>query len=177
VIAAFPGKKPMDVLFDTILANGGSVPTVYFHHAEEDMQHALRQPFVSVGSDGTAVRIGGATAQGHPHPRYYGTFPRVLGRYVRELKVITLPEAIKKMTSMNADKIGITDRGRLKEGLWADVTIFDAANVIDRATFEKPHQFPVGIKYVIVNGAVTIDDERHTGALAGRVLYGPGRRP
>ena len=117
----------------------------------------------------------GPTGRTHPHPRYYGTFPRVLGRYARDLKVITLPEAVKKMTSMNADKIGIADRGRLKEGLAADVTIFDQDHVIDRATFEQPHQFPVGIKYVIVNG-VTVDKEQHTGALAGRVIYGPGKR-
>jgi len=90
--------------------------------------------------------------------------------------VITLTEAVKKMTSMNADKLGITDRGRLKEGLAADVTIFDPDRVLDRATFEQPHQFPVGIKYVIVNGVVTVDNEQHTGALAGQVIYRPGRR-
>jgi N-acyl-D-aspartate/D-glutamate deacylase len=100
----------------------------------------------------------------------------VLGRYVRELHVLTLPEAVKKMTSMNADKIGIKDRGRLREGLWADITIIDPNRVIDRATFENPHQFPVGIEYVIVNGAVTVDREQHTGALAGRVIYGPGKK-
>ena len=100
----------------------------------------------------------------------------MLGRYARELKVITLPEAVKKMTSMNADKIGITDRGRLKEGLAADVTIFDQDHAIDRATFEQPQQFPVGIKYVIVNRVVTVDNEQHTGALAGQVIYGPGKR-
>jgi N-acyl-D-amino-acid deacylase len=100
----------------------------------------------------------------------------VLGRYVRELKTVTLPEAVMKMTSMNADKIGIKDRGRLKEGAFADVTIFDQDRVIDRATFENPHQFPIGIEYVIVNGQVTIAKGRHTGALAGRVIYGPGKR-
>jgi N-acyl-D-aspartate/D-glutamate deacylase len=87
-----------------------------------------------------------------------------------------LPEAVKKMTSMNADKIGIKDRGRLREGMWADVTIFDQDRVIDRATFENPHQYPVGIECVIVNGVVTVDHGRHTGALAGRVLYGPGKK-
>ena len=99
----------------------------------------------------------------------------MLGRYVRELHVLTLPEAVRKMTSMNADKIGIKDRGRLRQGLWADVTIFDSNRVIDRATFDNPHQYPVGIQYVIVNGVVTFDADRHTGALAGRVLYGPGK--
>ena len=100
----------------------------------------------------------------------------MLGRYVRELKAITLPEAVKKMTSMNADKIGIKDRGRLKDGLGPTSRSSIPLRVIDRATFEQPHQFPVGIEYVIVNGVVTIDNEQHTGALAGRVIYGPGRK-
>jgi N-acyl-D-aspartate/D-glutamate deacylase len=140
------------------------------------MQLIMQQPWTSIGSDGGAVNPDGPTGRAHPHPRYYGTFPRVLGRYVRELKTVTLHDAVKKMTSMNADKIGIKDRGRLKEGVFADVTIFDQDRVIDRATFENPHQFPVGIEYVIVNGQVTIDKGRHTGAVAGRVIYGPGKR-
>jgi N-acyl-D-aspartate/D-glutamate deacylase len=175
VIAA-RGGHPADVLFDLLLEEGGSVPTVFFHHSEPDMQLILKQPWTSIGSDGSAVSPDGPTGRSHPHPRYYGTFPRVLGRYARDLKVITLPEAVKKMTSMNADKLGIVDRGRLKEGFAADVTIFDQDRVIDRATFEQPHQFPVGIEYVIVNGVVTVDNERHTGALAGQVIYGPGKR-
>ena len=170
------GGDPVDVLFDVLLEENGSVPTVFFHHSEQDMQLVMKQPWTSIGSDGSAVSADGPTGRTHPHPRYYGTFPRVLGRYVRELKVLTLPEAVKKMTSMNADKIGIKDRGRLGKGMWADVTIFDQDRVIDRATFEQPHQFPVGIKYVIVNGVVTIDNERHTGALAGHVIYGPGKK-
>jgi N-acyl-D-amino-acid deacylase len=175
-LIAARGGNPADVLFDVLIEENGSVPTVFFHHSEPDMQLVMQQPWTSIGSDGSAVNPDGPTGRAHPHPRYYGTFPRVLGRYVRELKVLTLPEAVKKMTSMNADKIGITDRGRLKQGLSADVTIFDQDRVIDRATFENPHQFPVGIKYVIVNGAVTIDNEQHTGALAGKVLYGPGKK-
>lgn len=175
-LIAARGGDPAAVLFDVLVEEGGSVPTVFFHHSEPDMQLILKQPWTSIGSDGSAVSPDGPTGRSHPHPRYYGTFPRVLGRYARDLKVITLPEAVKKMTSMNADKIGITDRGRLKEGFAADVTIFDQDHVIDRATFEQPHQFPAGIKYVIVNGVVTVDNERHTGALAGQVIYGPGRR-
>ena len=175
-LIAARGGHPADVLFDVLLEEGGSVPTVFFHHSEPDMQLIMKQPWTSIGSDGSAVSPDGPTGRTHPHPRYYGTFPRVLGRYVRELKVITLPDAVKKMTSMNADKLGIKDRGRLKEGLAADVTIFDQDRVIDRATFEQPHQFPAGIKYVIVNGVVTVDNEQHTGALAGRVIYGPARR-
>jgi N-acyl-D-aspartate/D-glutamate deacylase len=170
------GGDPVDVLFDVLIDEDGSVPTVFFHHSEPDMQLVMKQPWTSIGSDGSAVNPDGPTGKTHPHPRYYGTFPRVLGRYVRELHVITLPEAVKKMTSMNADKIGIKDRGRLQKGFWADVTLFDANRVIDRATFENPHQFPVGIPYVLVNGVVTIDNEQHTGALAGKVIYGPGRK-
>ncbi|MGH8637111.1 MAG: N-acyl-D-amino-acid deacylase family protein, partial [Burkholderiales bacterium] len=169
------GGEPAEVLFDLLIEENGSVLAVFFHHSEQDMQLVMKQPWTSIGSDGSAVNPDGPTGRSHPHPRYYGTFPRVLGRYVRELKVLTLPEAVKKMTSMNADKIGLKDRGRLREGMWADVTIFDPSRVIDRATFENPHQFPVGIQYVIVNGAVTIDNDRHTGAMAGRVLYGPGK--
>jgi N-acyl-D-amino-acid deacylase len=176
-LIAARGGHPADVLFDVLIEENGSVPTVFFHHSEADMQLILQQPWTSVGSDGSAVNPAGPTGRTHPHPRYYGTFPRVLGRYVRELKTITLADAVKKMTSMNADKIGIKDRGRLKEGAFADVTIFDEDHVIDRATFENPHQFPVGIEYVIVNGQVTIDKGQHTGALAGRVIYGPGKRP
>ncbi len=175
-LIAARGGHPADVLFDVLIEENGSVPAVFFHHSEADMQLILQQPWTSIGSDGSAVSPDGPTGRTHPHPRYYGTFPRVLGRYVRELKTITLPDAVKKMTSMNADKIGIKDRGRLKAGAFGDVTIFDQDRVIDRATFENPHQFPVGIEYVIVNGQVTIDKGQHTGALAGRVIYGPGKR-
>jgi len=164
------GRPPLDVLFELLEANGGSVPTVYFHHSEEDMRYALRQPFVSIGSDGTAVANEGPLAAGHPHPRYYGTFPRILGRYVREDKVLTLEEAIRKMTSANAAKIGIFDRGILRPGMMADITIFDAARVIDNATFEKPHQYATGIEFVLVNGTLVLDRGRHTGARPGAIL-------
>ena len=170
------GGDPVDVLFDVLVEENGSVPTVFFHHSEPDMQLIMKQPWTSIGSDGSAVSIDGPSGRSHPHPRYYGTFPRVLGRYVRELRVLTLPEAISKMTSMNADKLGIKDRGRLREGMWADITVFDANRVADRATFENPNQYPVGIEYVIVNGVVTVERDRHTGSLAGKVLYGPGKR-
>ena len=175
-LIAARGGNPADVLMDVLIEENGSVPTVFFHHSEPDMQLVMKQPWTSIGSDGGALSVDGPTSHTHPHPRFFGTFPRVLGRYVRELQVLTLPEAVKKMTSMNADKIGIKDRGRLKEGLWADVTVFNPATVIDRATFENPHQYPVGIDYVIVNGTVTLDKAQHTGALAGRVIYGPGKK-
>ena len=164
------GKPPLDVLFELLEANGGSVPTVYFHHSEEDMRFALKQPFVSIGSDGTAVATEGPLATGHPHPRYYGTFPRILGRYVREEKVLTLEEAIRKMTSANAAKIGAFDRGLLRPGMMADVTVFDAGRIIDHATFEKPHQYATGVEFVIVNGQVVLDHGQHTGARPGAIL-------
>jgi N-acyl-D-aspartate/D-glutamate deacylase len=169
------GRPGIDVLFELLESNHGSVPTVYFHHSEEDMRFALRQPWVSIGSDGTAVKTEGPLAAGHPHPRYYGTFPRVLGRYVREEKVITLEEAVRKMTSANAAKLHQYDRGLLRPGLAADVTIFNAATIIDNATYEKPHQYPTGVEYVIVNGQVVLDEGRHTGARPGLILYGPGK--
>jgi N-acyl-D-amino-acid deacylase len=170
------GRKPLDVLFELLEANQGSVPTVYFHHSEEDMRYALRQPFVSIGSDGTAVATEGPLARGNPHPRYYGTFPRVLGRYVREEKVLSLEEAVRKMTSANAAKIHIYDRGLLRPGQWADVTVFDAAKVIDHATFEKPHQYATGIQHVLVNGVQVLENGQHTGARPGVILYGPGKK-
>ena len=169
------GKPGIDVLFELLETNGGSVPTVYFHHAEEDMRYALRQPFVSIGSDGTAVKTEGPLARGNPHPRYYGTFPRVLGRYVREEKLLSLEEAVRKMTSANASKLRIYDRGLLRPGQWADVTIFDAARIIDHATFEKPHQYATGVEYVLVNGKLVLEKGRHTGARPGVILYGQGR--
>jgi N-acyl-D-aspartate/D-glutamate deacylase len=170
------GKAPLDVLFELLVENEGSVPTVYFHHAEEDMRYALKQPFVSVGSDGAAVKTEGPLSAGHPHPRYYGTFPRVLGRYVREEKLISLEEAVRKMTSANAAKIRIYDRGLLRPGQWADVTIFNPETVIDLATFERPHQYATGVEYVIVNGKVVLERGRHTGARPGVILYGQGRK-
>jgi N-acyl-D-aspartate/D-glutamate deacylase len=168
------GRPPIDVLFELLSENNGSVPTVYFHHSEDDMRYALRQPFVSIGSDGTAVKNEGPLAGGNPHPRYYGTFPRVLGRYVRDEHVLTLEEAIRKMSSANAAKIGQWDRGLLRPNMWADITVFDPKTVIDRATYDHPHQYAVGVEYVIVNGQVVLDRGRHTGVRPGVILYGPG---
>ncbi|MGH9660086.1 MAG: amidohydrolase family protein, partial [Bryobacteraceae bacterium] len=175
VIAAL-NKPGIDALFELLENNGGSVSTVYFHHSEDDMRFALRQSFVSIGSDGTAVHTSGPLARGNPHPRYYGTFPRVLGRYVREHKLITLEEAVRKMTSANAAKIRIYDRGLLRPGQWADIAVFDAERIIDHATFEKPHQYATGVEYVVVNGRVVLERGKHTGARPGAILYGQGKR-
>ncbi len=169
-------KDPVETMFDVILEEKGQTPTVFFHHSEADMRLALKQPWTSIGSDGAAVNPDGPTGVPHHHPRYYGTFPRILGRYVREEKVLELPEAVYKMTALNADKLGIRDRGRLKEGNWADITLFNARMVIDQATFEKPKQYPIGIPYVIVNGKIVLDRGRHTGNLPGRIVYGGGKK-
>lgn len=165
---------PFDVLFDVLIEEGGSVRTVYFHHQEDDMLHALRKPYVSVGSDGAAISPDGPSGDTHPHPRWYGTFPRVLGPYVREQGALTLPDAVRKMTSMNAEKLGILDRGLVREGLLADLVVFDPDTVADRATFASPHQYPAGIPHVFVNGSWVLADGRHTGRLPGRVIR---RRP
>jgi len=116
------------------------------------------------------VRPDGPLGEGIPHPRWYGTFPRILGKYVREDKVLTLEDAVRKMTSFNAEKLGITDRGTIEPGMKADLAVFDPALVLDRATFENPHQFPVGIDYVVVNGVVTLTKGEYTGARSGRIL-------
>jgi len=168
------GGDPVNDLLDLLVEENGSVPTVFFHHSEPDMQYALKQPYVSIGSDGMAMSPDGPRGNSIPHPRSYGTFPRVLGRYVRELHAITLEDAVRKMTSANAEKINLTERGRIQVGWAADITVFDPATVADRATFTNPHQYPVGIPYVIVNGQVVLDGGVHTGALPGRVLRGPG---
>lgn len=175
-LIAAEGKDPVETMFDVILEEKGQTPTVFFHHSEQDMRLAMKQPWTSIGSDGAAVNPDGPTGVPHHHPRYYGTFPRVLGRYVREEHVLTLPEAIYKMTALNADKLGIRDRGRLKEGFWADITLFNDRMVLDQATFEKPKQFPIGIPYVIVNGKIVLDRGRHTGNLPGKVVYGAGKK-
>jgi N-acyl-D-aspartate/D-glutamate deacylase len=169
-IAELSGKSPASVVFDLLLEENGSVPAVYFLMNEEDVRWAMRTPWVSFGSDGVAVRPEGVLGEGNPHPRWYGTFPRILGKYVREEKVLTLEEAIRKMTSLNAEKLGLRDRGLLEEGYKADVTMFDPERVIDRATFEEPHQYPLGIEYVIVNGVVVLEKGDHLGTKPGQIL-------
>jgi N-acyl-D-aspartate/D-glutamate deacylase len=165
-----PPPDPLDGLFDLLLAEGGSVPTVYAHHTEKDMQQALVQPWCSIGSDGSALSVEGPLRRGNPHPRNFGTSPRVLGVYVRELNVLRLEDAVRKMTSLNAAKLGILDRGLLRPGNFADLTLFDPARVIDRATYERPFQYGEGIEYVVVNGQLVLERGRHTGARSGRAL-------
>jgi N-acyl-D-amino-acid deacylase len=167
----------LDALFLLLEENGGSAPTIYFHHDEKDMRYALAQPFVSIGSDGMALKTEGPLSEGHPHPRSYGTFARVLGVYVRDEHVLSLEDAIRKMTSANATKIHLLDRGLLRPEMWADVTVFDAATIIDHATYMQPHQYATGVEYVLVNGKIVLAKGNHSGARPGVILYGPGHAP
>ncbi len=175
-IAAERGADNWDTLFAILAENDGRVGALYHMMSEDDVKEAMRYPWVSVCTDSAAVRPDGPLGAGQPHPRTYGTYPRVLGRYVREEHVLSLPEAIRKMTSLPAAQMQIKDRGILRPGYYADVVVFDPATIADTATYEKPQQYPVGIDAVIVNGQVTIRNNQHTGVHAGRAIFGPGRR-
>lgn len=161
---------PLDVLFNLLSETGGSIPTVYEHHTEKDMTLALKQPWCSVGSDGSAYATEGPLRRGNPHPRNFGTFPRVLGVYVRRTGLLTLEDAVRKMTSANAAKIGLIDRGVVRAGAFADLTVFDPATVVDRATYTDPFHYPEGIVHVVVNGQLVLDGGKPTGAKPGRAL-------
>jgi len=168
-------KKNADLLeefFDFLIEEGGSVSTVYDHHTEKDMNLAMTQPWVSIGSDGLAYATEGPLRRGNPHPRSFGTFPRVLGVYVRQKRLLTLEDAVRRMTSLNANKLGLYDRGVLRAGQYADITLFDADKVIDHATYTDPFQYSSGIEHVIVNGRIVLDAGKHTGAMPGRALRG-----
>jgi N-acyl-D-amino-acid deacylase len=172
-VAASRGQEPVDALFDLILADGGGASAVYFAMSEEDIEYAMRQPWVSIGIDAGA-RAADSTVTERPHPRAYGTFPRVLCRYVRERQVIPLEDAIRKFTALPAARVGLADRGVLKAGMYADLTIFDAERVCDRATFEEPVQTSVGIEHVVVNGEPVLRGGVPTGARPGRGLRRAG---
>jgi N-acyl-D-aspartate/D-glutamate deacylase len=140
------------------------------HENCNNMNLAMLQPWCSIGSDGSAYATEGPLRRGNPHPRGFGTFPRVLGVYVRRNGLLRLEDAVRKMTSLNADKLGILDRGLLRPGLYADLTLFDPERVADRATYEKPFQYSVGVEYLVVNGQVVLDRGKHAGARPGRAL-------
>ena len=164
------GKEPFEFIKDILIEERNRVDIVGFAMNEDNLKKVLSHPLVMVGSDGSAVSPKGKLSEGKPHPRYYGTFPRVLGKYCREEKIFDLATAIKKMTSMPADKLGLKNRGYLRKGYCADITIFNPETVIDNANFLNPHQFPTGIEYVIVNGKLTVKKGEHTGEAAGEIL-------
>ncbi|HXY19633.1 MAG TPA: D-aminoacylase [Gemmatimonadales bacterium] len=173
-IAHDEGKDPYDALFDLIVADRARTGAAFFSMSESDVADAVAAPWVGVGSDFGAVAPDGPLQMRHVHPRAYGTFPRILGHYVREEHALTLETAIRKMTAVAASRMGLKQRGLLQEGYFADITVFDPATVADRATFEDPHEPSVGIRYVMVNGGFTMDDGRLTGERPGRALRGPG---
>jgi N-acyl-D-amino-acid deacylase len=175
-IAAERRKDELDVVMDLILEDRARTGAIYFVMNEEDVRAALAERWVAVGSDSGARATDGPLAGGKSHPRGYGTFPRILGRYVREEKLLTLEDAVHKMTWRAASRVGLVDRGQIREGMAADITVFDPEKIIDRATFENPNQYPEGVSYVVVNGAVAVDGGKFTGQLAGRPLRGPGYR-
>jgi N-acyl-D-amino-acid deacylase len=176
-IAQELGKDPADAAWDLVAEGNGRVMAIYHMMSAADIETALRFPWISIGSDaGAALVAGEMDVLGLPHPRSYGTFPRIIAHYVKERGVLTLPDAIRMMTSWPATRMRLADRGVIRTGLWADVVVFDLDRIDDRATYDEPVLFPAGIDYVLVNGAVVLDNGEHTGARPGHVLYGPGRR-
>lgn len=170
-------KDPADAAFDLVAAGNDRVYAIYHMMSEQDVITALKFPWTSIGSDaGASEKIGEVDAIGLAHPRAYGNFPRLIARYVREKKVLSLEEAIRKMTSWPATRMRLSGRGVIKEGAWADVVVFDYEKIQDRSTYEQPLLTPVGVDYVLVNGQLTIENGKHTGARAGKVMYGPGRQ-
>lgn len=161
-------ENAADVVFDII--RGGGATAVYHAIGPEDVDRIMQHPATAIGSDGPV----GVFGEGAPHPRQYGTFARVLGLYVRERKILSLEEAIRKMSSQSARRLGIHDRGLITKGYFADIAIFDPDEIIDKATFENPHQYAIGTKFVLVNGTVVVENGQHTGARPGRILHGPG---
>ena len=185
VLAQFEGKTladvakawkedPIDALFDLLIKDDGNVGVADFGMSEPDIELALKQPWVSIDNDSSGESPAGVFAKFHPHPRTYGTFPRILRKYVREDHLLTLPDAIRKFSALPAQREHLADRGVLKKGMWADVVVFDPAKVRDLATYANPQQLSVGMDYVLVNGVPVISDGKMTNALPGKVIYGPG---
>jgi N-acyl-D-amino-acid deacylase len=174
-VAKMRGKDPIDTAMDLIAEDESRIGTIYFLMSEENVKKELSKPWISFGSDEASQAPEGPFLKSNPHPRAYGNFSRVLGKYCRDEKVITLPEAVRRLSAQPASNLGLDHRGILKEGMFADVVVFDPATIADRATFEKPHQYAVGMKHVFVNGVQVLKDGEHTGAKPGRALWGPGK--
>ena len=174
-VAKIRGKDPVETIMDLVLEDRSRIGTIYFLMSEENIKKQIRQPWVSFGSDAASIAPEGVFLRSAAHPRAYGNFARLLGKYVREEKVISLTEAIRRLTSLPATNLGLDHRGFLKVGIFADVVVFDPQTIADRATFENPHQLAVGVKDVFVNGVQVLKDGEHTGAKPGRALYGPGK--
>jgi len=173
-VARLRGKSPEETAIDLVIEDDSRVGTIYFLMSEENVKRQIELPWVSFCSDAGSLAPEGVFLKSNPHPRAYGSFARLLGKYVREEKVITLAEAIRRLTSLPADNLKLDRRGRLGKGYYADVVVFDPETIIDHATFEKPHQYATGMLHVFVNGTQVLKDGEHTGAKPGRIVRGPG---
>ena len=174
-VARLRGEEVTDAIMNLVVEDQSRVGAVYFMMDEENLKKQIRLPWVSFGSDGGSMAAEGVFLKSSTHPRAYGNFSRLLGKYVREEKVISLEEAIRRLTSLPATNLGLDRRGLLKAGYFADMVVFDPKTIGDRATFEKPHQYAVGMQHVFVNGKQVLKDGQHTGAKPGRALWGPGK--
>ena len=174
-VANLRGTDPVTTMMDLVIQDGSRVGTAYFLMTEENVKKQIKLPYMSFGSDAASMATEGNFMKSSAHPRAYGNFSRLLGKYVREEQVISLEEAIYKLTGLPAQNLRIQNRGLLKEGYFADIVIFDPNTVKDNATFEEPHQYATGVQHVFVNGVQVLENENHTGALPGRVVYGPGK--
>jgi N-acyl-D-amino-acid deacylase len=174
-VAKIRGKDPIETIMDLIAEDESRIDSIYFVMSEENVKKELAKPWISFGSDEASQAPEGVFLKSNPHPRAYGNFARVLGKYCRDEKVIPLTEAIRKLSGLPATNLGLDHRGLIQEGMFADVVVFDPATIADRATFDKPHQYAVGVKHVFVNGVRVLKDGEHTGAKPGRALWGPGK--
>src|SRR5437016_208427 len=174
-VARMRGKDPIDTAMDLIAEDESRIGTLYFIMSEDNVKKELAKPWISFGSDEASQAPEGLFLKSNPHPRAYGNFARVLGKYSRDEKVIPMKEAVRRLSGLPATNLGLDHRGFLKEGMFADVVVFDPATIADRATYEKPHQYAVGMKHVFVNGVQVLKDGEHTGAKPGRALWGPGK--
>jgi N-acyl-D-amino-acid deacylase len=175
-VAVLYGMSPEETVVELVVRNNSDVGTVYFLMSEDNVRRQIALPWMSFGSDAGSMAPEGPFLRSNPHPRAYGNFARLLGRYVREQRVIPLAEAVRRLTSLPAENLGIRERGRLLPGYHADVVVFDPATIADHATFDEPHQYATGVRDVFVNGDQVLRDGEHTGALPGRVVRGPGYR-
>jgi N-acyl-D-amino-acid deacylase len=169
------GKDEVETLLDLVSEARSRIQVVTFTMNEDNIKKELRQPWVSLGSDASSMAAEGMFLESSTHPRAYGNFARLLGKYVREEKVITLQDAVRRMSGLPATNLGLDHRGLLKEGYFADVVVFDPKTIADKATYESPHQYAVGMKQVFINGVQVLKNGEHTGAKPGRALWGPGK--
>src|SRR5256886_2707459 len=174
-VAKMRGKDPIDTAMDLVAEDESRIGTVYFIMSEENVKKELRKPWISFGSDEASQAPEGPFLKSNPHPRAYGCFARGLGKYWRDANVITVPEAVRRLSAQPAQNLELDHRGTLKEGMFADVVVFDPKTITDHATFDKPHQYATGMKHVFVNGVQVIKDGEHTNAKPGRALWGPGK--